>query len=115
MRKRLRYYFRYLTTPHRVHWWFNWQNLVILLILVGFVVGVTSTKPRSLADTRTGAVQQDALTTLTPAPGPTRAATLSPEYLANSEQTIGVTLAGSLLILIVVIGVLVFMPRHEAG
>lgn len=115
MRKRLRYYFRYLTTPHRVHWWFNWQNLVILVIILGFFVGLSMPKPRSLADTRAGTIQQDALTTLTPALGPTRAATLSPEYQANSEQTIGVTLAGSLLILIVVIGVLVFMPRHDTA
>lgn len=115
MRKRLRYYFRYLTTPHRVHWWFNWQNLVILVIIAGFVVGVTATKPHAQADTRAGTIQQDALTTLTPEPGPTRAATLSPEYLANSNQTNGVTLAGALLILIVVIGVLVFMPRQEGG
>ena len=35
------------------------------------------------------------------------------EYLANSQQTIGITLAGSVLVLIVVIGVMVFMPNTK--
>ncbi len=34
-----------------------------------------------------------------------------PEYLTNSQETVGITIAGAVIVLIVVIGVIVFMPR----
>lgn len=44
-------------------------------------------------------------------PTPTRG--IPPEYLDNSNQTIRITLASAVLVLIVVFGVLSFMPRKE--
>lgn len=44
--------------------------------------------------------------------GPTRTP-LPPEYQNNSQQTVGITFFGAALALIVVVGVLLFMPREE--
>ena len=52
---------------------------------------------------------------ITPTPENQRptATQLPPEYLNNGNQTIGITLAAAVLVLIVVFGVLSFMPRNE--
>lgn len=114
MSKRLRFLYRYLTTPYRLRRWFNAQTLVVFIVSMLFFTALAWTRPTP--ETRNGAQGPSQIeTTETPAGGPTRVATLSPEYLANGEQTIGLTLVGALLVIIVVIGVLVYMPRHEDG
>ena len=115
MRKKLRFLFRYITTPYHLRRWFNTQILVVLLVAAAFFTALAWTQPAAVPEARAENFQQQAEATATPAVGPTRAATLSPEYLANGEQTIGVTLVGAVLVLIVVVGVLAFMPRHEDG
>lgn len=52
----------------------------------------------------TPAPLQDAKATPTPTPMP-------PEFYENADQTVGITLTGTLLVLIVVFGVLMFMPQ----
>ena len=44
--------------------------------------------------------------------GPTRTP-LPPEYRNNSQQTVGIAFLGAVLALIVMVGVLLFMPREE--
>jgi hypothetical protein len=112
MSRKLRFLYRYLTTPYRLRRWFNAQTLVVFVVSLFFFAALAWTRPSGEPRNQK---DLDITATLTPAPGPTRAATLSPEYLANGEQTIGVTLVGTLLVLIVVIGVLVYLPRHEDG
>lgn len=101
---------RNLTSPYRLRRWLNSRTVGVLLIVALFFVALVVIQPPSARNGSAGAVQ-----TLTPLPGPTRQATLSPEYIANADQTIGLTLVGTLLVVIVVLGVLFFMPRHEPG
>lgn len=117
MPKRLRFFIRYITAPYRLRRWLNGQTVVVFLLSALFLTALVWTTPpdqpaEQVSQAGQSAAVQDA--TSTPLPGPTRAVTLSPEYLSNSEQTIGITLVGAVLVLIVVMGVLIFQPRdHE--
>ncbi len=112
-RKRIRYLFRYITSPYRQHHWFNIQTLIIVLIVAAFAFSLAWPYFSGATGTYPANEQQAVQATLPPVPGQTRKATLSAEYLANSEQTVGITLVGAVLVLIVVIGLLVYMPHHE--
>ena len=59
-----------------------------------------------------GAVQQQATPTQPAGARPT-ATPFPPEFAYNSQQTIGLTLTATVLVLIVVFGVLIFMPKKS--
>jgi len=110
MRKRLIFLYRYITAPYRLRKWFNTQTVAVLLVTVAFIFTLVWTAPLSTFGQEDLAAQM----TQTPAPlGEPAPTPLPAEYLANSQQTIGITLVGALLVLIVVIGVLVYMPRMD--
>lgn len=122
MKKRLRFFYRYLTTPNRWRRLFNAQNLLVLIVAAVFLAGMIWTKPPALmraanaatptpgAGTETPSVSTATPGVLNPTPGKGTKTPLPPEYLANADQTIGITLAGAMLVLIVVAGVLMFLP-----
>jgi hypothetical protein len=110
MPKRLIFLYRYITAPYRLRKWFNAQTVVVLLVTLVFLAALIGTMPLSTFGEREAALP--AAPTLDPAAGPTLTP-LPADFLTNSQQTIGITLAGAVLVLIVVIGVLVFLPRME--
>lgn len=110
MPKWLIFLYRYLTAPYRVRKWLNAQTLIVFLATLVFLAVLIGTMPLSTFGQNSASVQ------LTPTPDPAAGPTPTPlpvEFLTNSQQTIGVTLAGAVLVLIVVIGVLFFLPRME--
>ncbi len=124
IRKQLMFLYRYVMTPYRWRKWLNTQVLsacaVVLAASLVFLAAMLWTAPFSVhgANATTGAAAtplptQTLVLTLTanPSAGPTRTP-FPPEYLNNSQETIGITFAGAVLVLIVVIGVIVFMPKH---
>ena len=73
-------------------------------------VGQNSLASVALVD---GAAQDPQITATPPAatrPAPT-ATPFPPEFAYNSQQTIGLTITATVLVLIVVFGVLIFMPK----
>lgn len=120
MLKRFKFYFRYLTAPYRMRKWLNGQTLMVFAGTVVFLTVLAMTLPdvndvqEATAQALPGAVaQQQEPSPPPPNPSPTRQATLNPEYLQNANQTVGLTLVGAFLVLVVVMGVLVFMPKDE--
>lgn len=121
MRKQLRFIYRYITAPYRRRKWLNAQTLAVFLVLVLFLVVLALSKSPNWPGQRNTPTRQSALVSestaqggdLTATPGPTPRPTFPPEYLTNSEQTISITVVGAFLVLIVVMGVLIFMPREK--
>ncbi len=124
IRKQLMFLYRYVMTPYRWRKWLNTQVLsacaVVLAASLVFLAAMLWTAPFSVHGANAAHVaaatplpaQTLALTlTANPSTGPTRTP-FPPEYLNNSQETIGITFAGAVLVLIVVIGVIVFMPKH---
>ncbi len=126
IRKQLKFLYRYATTSHRWRRWLNTQVLIVLAATLIFLAAMVWTAPFSIhgadakhvAEATPGANaaplpgQTQALTeTASAHAGPTKTP-FPPEYMNNSQETIGITFAGALLVLIVVIGVIVFMPKH---
>ncbi|RPJ51167.1 MAG: hypothetical protein EHM21_03355 [Chloroflexi bacterium] len=108
IRKQLRFTYRYLTTSRRWRSWINTQVLIALAALAIFTVALAWSTPGPA----NGAGAAQAVQTLTPNPSLDPTNTPFPqEYLNNSQQTIGITFAGAILVLIVVIGVIVFLPK----
>ncbi len=126
IRKQLTFLYRYATASYRRRKWLNTQVLMVLAASLVFFAAMLWTVPYSVhgAKATTGAAapsstaaapypaQTQALTkTANPSTGPTRTP-FPPEYQNNSKETIGITFAGAVLVLIVIIGVIVFMPKH---
>jgi hypothetical protein len=114
MGKRLKFLYRYFTTSYRWRRWLNLQVLIVLVASVVFFAALFMTAPLSAksqqpAVTATLSVQQtptvDLLVTPTITPMP-------PEFFTNSEQTVGITFVAALLVLIVLIGVMLFLPTN---
>jgi hypothetical protein len=113
MPKRLIFLYRYITTPYRMRRWLNGQVLLVFIVMIAFLTALAATAPPSRASSPSEtAVQNEMTATLavkfTPTP------TLDPEYIANSKQTIGITVVGAILVLIVVLGVVIFQPKEES-
>jgi len=106
--KQLKFLYRYLITSRRWRKWINTQVLLVLVASAIFLSALVWTNPFSVKSA--GATPSPALTA-NPSVGPTRTP-FPPEYASNSQQTIGITFAGAILVLIVVIGVIVFMPKE---
>jgi hypothetical protein len=116
IKKQLRFLYRYLTTSRRWRNWISAQVLIVLAASAIFFTALAWSTPRSAieAQAKVDAVNSTSATqSLTPNPssGPTKTP-FPAEYLANGQQTIGITLAGVILVLIVVVGVIVFMPKN---
>ncbi len=126
IRKQLTFLYRYATASYRRRKWLNTQVLMVLAASLVFFAAMLWTAPYSVhgARARTGVgatpgtaatpypAQTQALTlTANPSAGPTRTP-FPPEYQNNSQETIGITFAGAVLVLIVIIGVSVYMPKH---
>jgi len=110
MPKWVKFLYRYLTAPYRVRKWFNTQTLAVFLATAIFLVVLVGTMPLSTFGQQQGEIR--AAATVDPSAGPTLTP-LPEEFLTNSQQTIGITLAGAVLVLIVVIGVLVYLPQVD--
>jgi uncharacterized membrane protein (UPF0136 family) len=142
MKKRLLFLYRYLTASRHFRlWrsrWITAQTLMVLGISVAFMgtlswappaAGSDSTPPARQSagqfsmDVQVGLNMQSGMNllqadTATPEapPDPDAPPTRTPlpaEYLTNENQTNGLILASVVLVIIVVIGVLLFMPRPE--
>jgi len=113
MPKRLIFLYRYITTPYRMRRWLNGQVLLVLLaMLVFFSALAASALPSRASSPAEQFIQAEITATLTQQVTPTP--TLNPEFIANSQQTIGITVVGAFLVLIVVLGVLIFQPKDDA-
>ena len=112
-RKQLKFLYRYLTTPYR---WRKLTRPLVLLVVCAFVILLAavlwtpSLSANQVDPTQTTvstlAVRNTPLPTNTPLPA---------EFVSNSQQTIGITFAGAVLVLIVVIGVILFLPKKIDG
>lgn len=113
IKKQIRFLYRYFTTSRRWRRWINAQVLVVLLLsaLVIAALAWSTPSPANSYSPRGLIVAAAAATrTLNPSAEPT-GTPFPPEFYTNSQQTVGITLAGVILVLIVVIGVIVFMPK----
>ena len=131
MQKRLRFFYRYLFGRQRWRRWVNTQSLLVVVISSALLASLYMTAPLSYAEksNRSWEIQSIAAAAesaqATPDSSepaseeqspmaPTRTP-LPPEYLQNADQTIGITLAGAILVAIVIVGALMFMPKYEDG
>lgn len=112
MKRRLLFLYRYFTAPRRWRAWFNSQTLMFSLVTLGFLAAIAWSAPLSTLTqaNSTPAVQQQA--TPDPNSGPT-ATPIPADYLETEPQSIGIVLAASMLVLIVIVGAISFMPRKD--
>ena len=129
MKKRFQFLVRYFRSSRHFRLWrARWVNLRSLMV-VGIAVIFLSTlawtapfdhsaaaSPDQAAQVSTAVPTDAGQAAETPDPDapPTRTP-LPAEYLSNGSQTIGITLASVVLVIIVVVGVLLFMPRRDEG
>ena len=100
--------------------WLNPQGLLVFGISALFLTSMAWTLPPFAHDEVPASVQAALQAAETPGEAPTAdpnarptRTPLPPEYITNSSQTIGITLAAAVLVLIVVIGVLLFGVGRE--
>jgi len=132
MKKRLSFFFRYLTTSRHFRLWRSrWLPPRVLaavgvmaVFLVVLVWSASAETPPKVSDQRAGMslkhgvvlIHQQMQATEEAPEAPNQPPTRTPlpaEYISNSGQTFGITLAAVLLVIIVVIGVLLFLPRRD--
>ncbi len=112
IRKQIRFVYRYLTTSRRWRSWINTQVLLVLAASIIFIGALAWSTPHAANGAGVAAHAASATLTLTLNPSNRLTPTpFPPEYLTNAQQTIGITYAGAVLVLIVVIGVIVYMPK----
>jgi hypothetical protein len=138
MKKRLRFLYRYVIVSRRWKKWLSSQTVIVIVASLAFLSTLAWTAPRASGSQpglpwRAGAEATLQAMTTTPSPagltdgeagaaavesGDTNATPtptpLPPEYLTNADQTIGITMAGAVLVLIVLFGAATAMPRHES-
>lgn len=130
MKKQLRVLYRYFIASRRWRRWINRQNALIVLLSAAFLYALSWTGPLPPAERQdprdvhaAGIVlpQDEAPEAAQATPLPDDAATgapvgtptptpFPPEFYTNADQTVGITLAGAVLVLIVIFGVLKFQP-----
>ena len=135
MKKRLLFFFRYLTASYHFRlWrrrWLNTQTLMVVGISAVFLGTLAWSAPYSGSETAhpagravvpaTAVMQATAVVPATSTPealpadpnAPPTRTPLPAEYLSNGNQTIGITLAAVVLVIIVISGVLLFLPRKD--
>lgn len=139
MKKQLRFLYRYIFTTGRWRRWINKHTVMVTFVSLVFFSTLAwsapypAEQPRNpahdnLTSASEGAASAGAasvsgalhgLQQETPAGDltaqPTRTNTpFPPEFATNADQTMGVTLAGAVLVLIVIVGVLTFLPKKVA-
>jgi hypothetical protein len=89
---------------------------MVFAVFVVFLATISWTSPLSAdaPDSSLAAAAQQATPTDNPEAGPTRTP-FPPEYINNSRQSIGITFAAAVLVVIVIVGVLMFIPRNSEG
>lgn len=122
MKKQLIFLYRYVTTANRWRRWINTRTVFIAAISAMVLALMIWTSPRSAppdraagqAPSTTATVGEMQSSSATPSVQPTRTRTpFPPEFYTNQKETDGITLAGTLLVLIAVIGVLMFFPKKD--
>ncbi len=123
MKKQFRFLYRYFTTSRRWRRLINLQSVMVVIVsavFLGTLAWTTSFSglehARAVSSRAELVAGQSAL-----APQQTESATSSkptrtpmpPEYLYNANQTLGITLAGAMLVLIVLVGVILFLPHEQ--
>lgn len=121
MQKRLRFYYRYFFASGRWRRWLNFQWLVVVLLSAVFLAALFMTAPISRFEVANrpavGGVAEASDSYPVPAGEVTEisdsalTATMYVEFVHNSDQTVGLTLIGMVLVLIVVFGALMYIPR----
>lgn len=115
MQKRLRFYYRYLFASGRWRRWFSFQWLIVVLLSAVFLAALFMTAPISRFEVASrpalGEVTQTGIEGLTEISDSALTATMYVEFVRNSDQTVGLTLMGMVLVLIVVFGALMYIPR----
>jgi hypothetical protein len=112
LKKQFRFLYRYFTTSRRWRSWINTQMLIVLAASAIFIAALAWSTPRTANGADMPVNPAGATLTLTlKSPGAPTNTPFPPEYRSNSQQTIGITFAGAILVLIVVIGVMVYMPK----
>jgi hypothetical protein len=133
MKKRLRFLYRYFTTTRRWRRWINIHTGLALVILVLFLGILAWTAPLSAAALQVepprSARQQLSIVSaveevgekaqadapapsLAPSPSPLHTP-LPPEYYHTEEQSIGISIGAVVLVVVVVAGLLMFLPRKD--
>jgi hypothetical protein len=127
MKKQIRFLYRYLIVTGRWRRLFNRQSLLVILAALAFLVTLGMTGPsradREMPQRPAGMLLAAEMQQATPQPAdasgvlsPTPTFTpFPPEFLTNSDQTIGITVAGAALVLIVIVGSLMVLPRGRGG
>jgi len=141
--RRLRFLYRYLFASQRWHRWLNAQSMLVLVISAAFLATLYMTAPfsgreeidpgarpstnrQALAGVAM-AFQATDQTADYPYPAPSTGqevassedqgavpvSTLPAEYYQNTDQTVGLTLAATVLVMIVVFGALMYIPRYD--
>lgn len=119
MKKQLIFLYRYFISRRRWRRWINARTLLVAalsaMVLTLMIWTSPKSAPPSQAPSATVTVGASAGSiTITPSAVPTRTRTpFPPEFYTNQRETDGVTLAGTLLVLIAIIGVLVFFPKKD--
>lgn len=126
MKRQLIFLYRYITTPGRWRRLLNPQAAMTLTVSVVFFTALAWTAPYSASNN----AQEMPQALLTPTPSatalpsgagdmapvepatPTRTA-LPPEYTNTNPQTIGISLTAVVLVIIVVAGAAMFMPKKD--
>lgn len=98
--------------PPKVHFEWNVQNIIFILVVVIFAVSVIWSEPISHIFTGIDIKDRTAITpSATTLPGtPTP---LPAEYLANSDQTSGILLGVVVLAIIIIVGTLGVIIRNR--
>lgn len=126
MKRQLIFLYRYITTPGRWRRLLNPQTAMMLTVSAVFLTALAWTAPYSASNNAQEAPQARSTPTLsaTALPGgastmtPAHAATptrtpLPPEYMDTNPQTIGISLTAVILVIIVVAGAAMFMPKKN--
>ncbi len=111
LRKQFVFLRRYFSTPHTRRKWLNPSLLLVICAFSIFMIGLLWAPPFS-AHGAGPTVTPAITTTIQPTPAFTNTP-LPPEFANNSQETVGITFAGAVLVLIVVVGVIVFLPKKS--
>jgi hypothetical protein len=110
MKKRLRFFYRYISRSRRLRQIFTLQTMMVLVVAAAVIAVLSATTANEATNQTLAAAATLQTVTPDPAAGPTRTP-LPEEYINNSQVTIGITLGAAVLVLIVVFGVVTYMPK----
>jgi hypothetical protein len=109
IRRQVKFLYRSLARAHRWQALRKPQVVMVVAIFAIFLAGLVWTPFPAMGQTPTAtpaATSNATDASILPTPTP-----FSAEITGNSQQTIGITFAGAVLVLIVVVGVIAFLPQ----